>query len=317
MVSAAGSDQAAQPRCRRLPRPRRWILRVRGISTYDNPPVNLNAQRTTPCIRPSSKHWLTPTSLSCTAPQKPRTATRFDQAAPDDESMSGGGRPAASSGSSSGRLLDANRARSSKSSSRASGVAATARRVRRASGRADRRPSGWTSQSCHRRRFPNMTRHLVRLYDYPASCNCYKVRLLLAQLGVPYERIPIDIFNGETLTDEYARINPMLTTPVLETEDGRHLSDSNAIFLYLAQRTGYLPDDAFGIAQAVGWLIYEQTDVIPTIGGPAFDCWSDGPALRIPMRSVAATVPGLCSHYSMITSVTTSSLSARATPSPT
>ncbi|MGO9973229.1 MAG: glutathione S-transferase N-terminal domain-containing protein [Solirubrobacteraceae bacterium] len=68
-----------------------------------------------------------------------------------------------------------------------------------------------------------MTRNLVRLYDYPASCNCYKVRLLLAQLGIPYERIPIDIFNGETLTDEYTRINPMRTTPVLETADGRHL----------------------------------------------------------------------------------------------
>src|SRR5919202_1772588 len=52
----------------------------------------------------------------------------------------------------------------------------------------------------------------VRLYDYPASCNCYKVRLLLAQLGLQYERVPIDIFAGETLTDEYAAINPSRTT---------------------------------------------------------------------------------------------------------
>ncbi len=49
-----------------------------------------------------------------------------------------------------------------------------------------------------------------------------------------------------------------------------HLPDSNAILLYLAQGTGYLPDDAFGIAQAVGWLTYEQTDVIPMIGGLRF-----------------------------------------------
>jgi glutathione S-transferase len=115
-----------------------------------------------------------------------------------------------------------------------------------------------------------MTQNLVRLYDYPASCNCYKVRLLLAHLGVPYERIPIDIFNGETLTDEYAAVNPMRTTPVLETADRRLLPESNAILIYLAQGSRYLPDDAFGMAEAVRWLIYEQTDVIPMIGSLRF-----------------------------------------------
>lgn len=110
----------------------------------------------------------------------------------------------------------------------------------------------------------------IRLYDYSASCNCYKVRLALAQVGIPYERVPIDIFNGETLTDEYARINPMRTTPVLETEDRRHLPESNAILLYLADDTPLLPDSAFEVAEVVRWLIYEQTDVIPTMGGLRF-----------------------------------------------
>ena len=110
----------------------------------------------------------------------------------------------------------------------------------------------------------------LRLYDYSASCNCYKVRLLLAQLAIPYERVPIDIFNGETLTAEYARINPMRTTPVLETEDRRHLPESNAILLYLAEGTPLLPGDAFEVAEVVRWLIYEQTDVIPTMGGLRF-----------------------------------------------
>ncbi len=63
----------------------------------------------------------------------------------------------------------------------------------------------------------------LRLYDYGASANCYKVRLLLAQLERPYEGVPIDIFNGETLTDEYARINPLRSTPVLEVAPGRYL----------------------------------------------------------------------------------------------
>src|SRR5437763_1859851 len=110
----------------------------------------------------------------------------------------------------------------------------------------------------------------MRLYDYAASCNCYKVRLLLAHLGLPYERVPVDIFAGETLTDEYASINPARTTPVLETDDGRHLQESNAILVYLARGTPFLPDDPFEHAQVVRWLIYEQTDVIPTMGGLRF-----------------------------------------------
>jgi glutathione S-transferase len=109
----------------------------------------------------------------------------------------------------------------------------------------------------------------MRLYDYAGSCNCYKVRLLLAQLGIAYERVPVDIFAGETLTDEYLAINPARTTPVLET-GGRYLTESNAILLFLAQRTRYLPADPFELAQAAGWLIYEQTDVVPTIGGLRF-----------------------------------------------
>jgi glutathione S-transferase len=109
----------------------------------------------------------------------------------------------------------------------------------------------------------------LRLYDYPASCNCYKVRLLLAQLGRPYERVPVDIFAGGTLTDEYAQINPARTTPVLETEDG-YLPESNAILVFLAAGTPLLPDDPFELAQVVRWLVYEQTDVIPTMGGLRF-----------------------------------------------
>ena len=110
----------------------------------------------------------------------------------------------------------------------------------------------------------------MRLYDYPASCNCYKARLLLAQLGRSYERVPVDIFAGETLTDEYAAMNPGRTTPVLEIDDGRFLPESNAILFYLAQGTPFLPEDSLECAEVVRWLVYEQTDVIPTMGGLRF-----------------------------------------------
>jgi glutathione S-transferase len=110
----------------------------------------------------------------------------------------------------------------------------------------------------------------MRLFDYPGSCNCYKVRLLLAQLGTPYERVPVDIFAGETLSDEYGRINPARTTPVLETDDGRYLPESNAILVYLAEGTPLLPGDRFERAEVMRWLLYEQADVVPAIGGLRF-----------------------------------------------
>ena len=110
----------------------------------------------------------------------------------------------------------------------------------------------------------------MRLYDYTASANCYKARLLLAQLGRPYERVPIDIFAGDTLTDDFAAKNPVRSTPVLETDDGRYLQESNAILWYLADGTEFLPDDAFDRAHVLKWLIVEQTDVMPGIGGLRF-----------------------------------------------
>ncbi len=115
-----------------------------------------------------------------------------------------------------------------------------------------------------------MTAPSLRLYDYAASCNCYKVRLLLAHLGRPYERISLDIFNGDTLGEDYARINPMRTTPVLEVGPDRYLPESNAILIYLARGSPYLPEEPFEFAQVIRWLIYEQTDVVPTIGGLRF-----------------------------------------------
>ena len=61
---------------------------------------------------------------------------------------------------------------------------------------------------------------MIKLHDFAASANCFKVRMLLAQLEIPYERIPVDIFAGESQTREYLARNPAGRTPLLETEDG-------------------------------------------------------------------------------------------------
>ena len=109
-----------------------------------------------------------------------------------------------------------------------------------------------------------------RLHDYAASANCYKVRLALAQLGVDYERVPVDIFAGETLTDAFGRMNPARTTPVLELENSTYLPESGAILLYLAEGTPLLPADRAERAQVARWLLFEQADVVPSVGGLRF-----------------------------------------------
>jgi glutathione S-transferase len=110
----------------------------------------------------------------------------------------------------------------------------------------------------------------IKLYDYAASANCYKVRLLLAQLGRPYERVAVDIFDGETLSAEFAQINPLRATPALQLRDGEVLSESGAILVYLADGSRFLPEDPWAVAQALQWLFVEQTEVVPAIGGLRF-----------------------------------------------
>ena len=106
----------------------------------------------------------------------------------------------------------------------------------------------------------------VRLHDYLPSGNGYKVRLLLTQLGVPYERIEYDITRGETRTTAFLEnVNANGRIPVLETEEGTLLPESNAILFFLAEGTPFLPDDRFDKAQALRWMFFEQYSHEPNI----------------------------------------------------
>jgi glutathione S-transferase len=106
---------------------------------------------------------------------------------------------------------------------------------------------------------------MLRLHDYLPSGNGYKVRLLLTQLGRPFERIEYDIDRGETRTSAFLRINPNGRVPVLELEDGRCLAESDAILVYLAEGTPYLPEDRFERALVLQWLFFEQYSHEPNI----------------------------------------------------
>lgn len=106
---------------------------------------------------------------------------------------------------------------------------------------------------------------MLRLYDYLPSGNGYKVRLLLSQLGVPFERIELDIIKGETRTAEFLAKFPNGRIPAVEFDDERLLFESNAIIMYLAEGTPFLPADRFERAQVAQWLFFEQYSHEPYI----------------------------------------------------
>ena len=112
---------------------------------------------------------------------------------------------------------------------------------------------------------------MIRLHDNLSSGNGYKVRLLLAQLGIPYERIEYDIDRGETRTPEFLEgINANGRVPVLETEAGEFLAESNAILCYLAEDTPFLPEGPLGRARVLQWMFFEQYSHEPNVATPRF-----------------------------------------------
>ena len=82
------------------------------------------------------------------------------------------------------------------------------------------------------------------LYNSPISGNCYKVRLLLAHLGIPYERRDLDVVDRSNRPAELGGLNPDLRVPTLVLDDGRPLAESNAILWYFGDGTRFVPDDA-------------------------------------------------------------------------
>ncbi len=106
----------------------------------------------------------------------------------------------------------------------------------------------------------------MKLYDYPASQNAWKVRTLLQHLGITYESVPVAIFQGESHTAEFLNRNPAGAVPVLEPEPGKFIAESNAILCYLAEGTRYFSGDRLNRARILQWLFFEQSYVEPTIG---------------------------------------------------
>jgi glutathione S-transferase len=103
------------------------------------------------------------------------------------------------------------------------------------------------------------------LYDSPVSGNCYKVRLLLAHLGIDYERREVDVVDRSTRPELLGALNPALRVPTLVLDDGRPLAESNAILWYFADGTRFVPDDRYERAQVLQWQFFEQYDHEPSL----------------------------------------------------
>jgi len=110
----------------------------------------------------------------------------------------------------------------------------------------------------------------LRLYDFLPSGNGYKVRLLLTQMGMPFERIEVNILKGESRTLDFLSKNPNGRIPVLEIAPGKYLAESNAILLYLSEYTEFLPSDRYLKAQVIQWLFFEQYSHEPYIATSRF-----------------------------------------------
>ena len=107
---------------------------------------------------------------------------------------------------------------------------------------------------------------MLTLHDYLPSQNGWKARVLLGLLNIPYESRMVSIFEGESHTDAFLKLNPAGAVPVLELDDGRAIAESNAILTYVAEGTPLLPADFYRRAKIMQWLFFEQYHVEPVLG---------------------------------------------------
>ena len=130
------------------------------------------------------------------------------------------------------------------------------------------------------------------LYNSQVSGNCYKVRLLFAQLGLEYERREVDVADRSNRPELLGGLNPALRVPTLVFDDGRSLGESGAILWLFGEGTRFVPADPFERAQMLQWMFFEQYDHEPAIAVARFWLLYSGRppeefADRLPERTAA------------------------------
>jgi glutathione S-transferase len=106
---------------------------------------------------------------------------------------------------------------------------------------------------------------MLRVYGDMNSGNCFKVKLVLHQLGIEYAWTPVDILKKETRTPEFLARNPVGKIPLLQLSDDVFLPESNAILYYLAEGSTLFPTDRLERARVMQWLFFEQYNHEPSV----------------------------------------------------
>lgn len=110
----------------------------------------------------------------------------------------------------------------------------------------------------------------MKIYGDSQSGNCYKLQLVASFLNITYEWIELDIKNGDTKTESFLKLNPNGKIPILVLDDGRVLSESNAILNFLAEGSDLFPNDSFERAKVLQWQFFEQYSHEPYIAVARF-----------------------------------------------
>jgi glutathione S-transferase len=137
----------------------------------------------------------------------------------------------------------------------------------------------------------------VLLYDNAISGNCYKVRLLFSLLGIEYERREVSVIDRSNRAELLGDLNPGLRVPTLVLDDGRPLAESDAILVYFAEGTEYLPTDRYERAQALQWMFFEQYSHEPNIAVLRF--WAHAEIKPDPREALAKFNGGLAALEAM------------------
>jgi glutathione S-transferase len=108
------------------------------------------------------------------------------------------------------------------------------------------------------------------LYNSPISGNAYKVRLLLAHLGIPYETRDVDVVDRTDPREELGGLSPTRRIPTVVLDDRRALAESNAILWYFGEGTRFVPDERYERAKVLQWMFFEQYEHEPALAVARF-----------------------------------------------
>jgi glutathione S-transferase len=134
---------------------------------------------------------------------------------------------------------------------------------------------------------------MLRLWGQEESGNCYKVKLLAAQLDRALEWVRVDVTKGETRTPAFLAMSAAGQVPLLRCPDGSFLAESGAILWYLGEGSRFVPNQTPARARMLQWMFFEQYRIEPNIATSRYWIHLLNQAERYREQIAAKRTPGL------------------------